>query len=132
MWKVKVNNRYIYLMGNGEYAMTGDLLNLKSGQNLTELSRRADVLKKLAEFSNDEIVVYAPQLEKATPNVFTDSSCPYCKKLHAEIPKLVDAAIKVRCLPYPRGGPNGPGYHALKSVISAKDRHQAITQAIND
>lgn len=60
--------------------------------------------------------------EKAVLNVFTDSSCPYCKKLHEEVSKLQEAGISVHYIPYPRGGSRGPGYQELKQVWCAKDK----------
>ena len=69
---------------------------------------------------------------KATLNVFPDTSCPYCQKLHSEVDKLQEAGITVRYLPYPRGGQNGPGYDTLKSVWCAEDRNQALTDAKNN
>ena len=64
-------------------------------------------------------------------DVFTDTSCPYCQKLHSEIDKLQQAGITVRYFPYPRGGSRGPGYQHLRSVWCAEDREQAMTDAKN-
>jgi thiol:disulfide interchange protein DsbC len=63
--------------------------------------------------------------------VFTDTSCPYCQKLHNEIDQLQAAGITVRYLPYARGGVKGPGYQTLKSVWCAEDRNKAMTDAKN-
>lgn len=62
-------------------------------------------------------------------NVFTDTSCPYCKKLHEEMAKLQDAGISIHYLPYPRGGKQGPRYQTLKQVWCAKDKAKALTIA---
>jgi thiol:disulfide interchange protein DsbC len=64
--------------------------------------------------------------------LFTDTSCPYCQKLHSEIEQLQEAGITVRYLPYARGGKNGPGYETLKSVWCAEDRNKAMTDAKNE
>ncbi|MDC1287791.1 thioredoxin fold domain-containing protein [Gammaproteobacteria bacterium] len=133
VWQAQVGNNYVYLLDNGKYALMGDLVNLESGRNLTELSRRATIVETLAEFADDELAIFAARGEsKATLNVFTDTSCPYCQKLHSEVDKLQEAGITVRYLPYPRGGKNGPGYDTLKSVWCARDRNQAMTDAKND
>jgi len=66
---------------------------------------------------------------KAVLNIFTDTSCPYCQKLHGEIVKLQEAGISVHYLPYPRGGSQGPGYTTLKQVWCATDRARAMTIA---
>jgi thiol:disulfide interchange protein DsbC len=133
VWQARVGNQYVYLLDNGKYALMGDLVNLENGRNLTEQSRRVDVVETISEFTDEDFVIFAAKGEtKAILNVFTDTSCPYCQKLHSEIGQLQEAGITVRYLPYPRGGKNGPGYETLRSVWCAEDRNQAMTDAKND
>jgi thiol:disulfide interchange protein DsbC len=133
IWRVKLKNRYIYLSEDGRYAFTGDVIDLKSGENLTEISGREITVEQIENYSDDELVVYLPKGEiKTTLNVFTDTSCFYCRKLHKELPKLLESGIKVRYLPYARGGENGQGYETMKSVWCAKDRAAAMTDAKNE
>jgi thiol:disulfide interchange protein DsbC len=133
IWQARIGNQYVYLLDEGKYAITGDLIDLQNGRNVTALSRRATVIQTIAEFPDDDLVVFAAKGEsKATLNVFTDTSCPYCQKLHGEIDKLQEAGITVRYLPYARGGKTGPGYETLKSVWCARDRNQAMTDAKNN
>jgi thiol:disulfide interchange protein DsbC len=133
IWQVQLNSKYIYLSEDGRYAFTGDLIDLKSGENLTEKLGRKMTVEKIENYSDDDLVVYIPKGEiKATLNIFTDTSCPYCRKLHQEVPKLLESGIKVRYLPYARGGEKGPGYETMKSVWCAKDRAEAMTDAKNE
>ena len=132
VWQVQLQNRFVYLMGKGDYVLIGDLVDLRNGINLTERERRALARDAIAAYRDDQLVVYQPEGgTKATLNVFTDTSCPYCRKLHSELPMLLDAGIRVRYLPYPRGGKGGPGYQTLKSVWCAADRNKAMTDAKN-
>ena len=132
VWQVQIGSRYVYLLEGGKYALTGDLINLESGRNLTEQSRRVIAVETLAEFDEADLVVFPAAVEsRATLNVFTDTSCPFCQKLHAEIEQLQAAGITVRYFPYPRGGSRGPGYQHLKSVWCAEDRGEAMTFAKN-
>lgn len=130
LWQVQLGSRYIYLIDGGKYALTGDLINLEDGRNLTEQARRVNVITTLASFEDTDFVIFEAQGEtRATLDVFTDTSCPFCQKLHAEVGELQAAGITVRYLPYPRGGSNGPGYATLKSVWCAADSRQAMTDA---
>ena len=130
VWQVRIGNRYIYLLDGGKYAMTGDLIDLEGGRNLTELSRRLSAIEILSGFEESDLVVFgAIGEQKAVLSVFTDTSCPYCQKLHEEVGKLQEAGITVRYFPYPRGGSRGPGYGDLKAVWCAEDRKQAMTDA---
>jgi thiol:disulfide interchange protein DsbC len=133
VWQVKYNNRYVYLLNEGKYAMFGDVINLENGINLTKKAAQEMVVPELAKYRDEDLVVFEPAgITKATLDIFTDTSCPYCRKLHKELPKLLNAGIKVRYLPYARGGVKGPGYQTLKSVWCAKDRKKAMTDAKNE
>ena len=132
VWQVQIGNRYVYLLDGGKYALMGDLINLENGRNLTEQSRRVAAVETLAEFDDADLVIYPARGEsRAMLNIFTDTSCPYCQKLHSEIDKLQDAGITVRYFPYARGGSRGPGYQHMRSVWCAEDRNQAMTDAKN-
>ena len=133
VWQVRVGNRYAYLLDDGKYVLMGDLINLQNDRNLTEQSRRVGVVETISEFSDEDLIIFASKGEvRATLTVFTDTSCPYCQKLHSEVGQLQEAGITVRYLPYARGGINGPGYATLKSVWCAEDRNKAMTDAKND
>ena len=133
VWQAQIGDQYVYLLNDGKFAMTGDLINLENGRNLTQLSRRIDTVETISGFVDDDLVVFSATGEtKATLTVFTDTSCPYCQKLHGEINELQAAGITVRYLPYPRGGKQGPGYETLKSVWCAEDRNRAMTEAKNN
>ncbi|MCP4765911.1 MAG: thioredoxin fold domain-containing protein [Gammaproteobacteria bacterium] len=133
VWQVQIGNRYVYLLDDGKYALMGDLINLETGRNLTEQSRRAGIVEMISEFSDDDFIIFAAKGEsRATLNVFTDTSCPYCQKLHSEVGQLQQAGITVRYLPYARGGAQGPGYQTLKSIWCAADRNKAMTDAKNE
>ena len=132
VWQVQIGNRYVYLLEDGKYALTGDLVDLENGRNLTEQSRRVAAVDTISGFDDTDLVVFSAKGEpRATLNVFTDTSCPYCQKLHSEIGKLQEAGITVRYFPYARGGSQGPGYQHLKSVWCSEDRNQAMTDAKN-
>lgn len=133
VWQVQIGDRYVYLLDGGKYALMGDLVSLETGHNLTEIARRSGVVAALSAFRDEDLVVFEPTGEtRATLDVFTDTSCPYCQKLHGEIGELQAAGIRVRYLPYPRGGSTGPGYQTLKSVWCAQDSNQAMTDAKNN
>ncbi len=119
-----------YLTEDGRYIFMGQLVDLKTGANLTETAKRAAVTDKLAEVAQKDKVIYpASGEEKAVLTVFTDTTCPYCRKLHKEVPELNKAGISVHYLPFPRGGAAGPGYTSLKQVWCAQDRRKAMSIA---
>ncbi len=130
IYQTRVGANVGYLSGDGRYIFMGQLIDLKTGANLTENAQRKAVKTRLARVPDSDKVIYpAKGGEKAVLTVFTDTSCPYCRKLHKEVPKLNEAGISVKYLPYPRGGASGPGYTSLKQVWCATDRQKAMSIA---
>ncbi|WP_275287145.1 thioredoxin fold domain-containing protein [Halomonas elongata] len=70
---------------------------------MSEQQRREQRLAKLAELGDNAYVTYPADGDvKGQMTVFTDISCPYCQRLHQDIPQLNAASITVHYLPYPR------------------------------
>lgn len=130
VYQTQFGDKFAYLIDGGRYVFIGDLIDLERAQNLTENSRRVQVKETLAEIPMSDFIIYPAKGEERTHlNVFTDTSCGYCRKLHKEVSYLQEAGISVRYLPFPRGGNRGPGYQDLKSVWCAKDPLEAMNIA---
>lgn len=130
VYQTRFGDKFAYLIDNGRFVFIGDLIDLESAQNLTEVSRRGLIVDKINEISSDDMVIFpAVSNEKAVLNVFTDVTCGYCKKLHEEVHFLQEAGITVQYLPFPRGGNRGPGYTGLKQVWCAEDKQLAMSIA---
>ena len=98
--------------------------------------KRASNLSKVTD--QQSVVFAAKGQQKTVINVFTDVDCPYCQKLHQEVPRLNELGVTVRYLAYPRAGINNPqtgqltdGYQKLNYVWCAKDRSKAMTEMKN-
>ena len=130
IYQTQFGGQFGYLTQNGRYIFVGELIDLETGQNLTGLIKAKTAIAEINKVAfEDKVIFPAKGEEKAVLNIFTDTSCPYCKKLHAEVGKLQEAGISVHYLPYPRGGRQGPGYQTLKQVWCAKDKLQAMSIA---
>jgi thiol:disulfide interchange protein DsbC len=127
IFRVRIGSGYVYLTADGRHAFTGDLFDLSTGENLTETRRNGNRLASLAQFPAGELVLFpAEGVERARVHVFTDSTCPYCRKLHQEVPALRKAGVTIAYIPFPRGGEKSPGYRELRSVWCAEDRAGAF------
>lgn len=130
IYETQFGPNFGYLSQDGRYIIVGNLIDLESGQNLTNIAKGKTALAAINNFAlEDKTVFPATGEEKAVLNIFTDTSCPYCQKLHAEVSNLQAAGISVHYLPYPRGGSQGPGYQTLKQVWCANDRSRAMNVA---
>ncbi|MCP4487074.1 MAG: thioredoxin fold domain-containing protein [Gammaproteobacteria bacterium] len=127
VYQTQFGDKFAYLIEGGRYVFIGDLIDLKLSRNLTEISRREVVKNVISSVPLSESIVFpATGKELTVLNVFTDTSCGYCQKLHTEVGFLQKAGISVRYFPFPRGGNRGPGYQDLKKVWCAEDKLQAM------
>lgn len=126
VYEMVFGTRIAYVTADGRYMITGNLVDLESRRNLTT-ERRTELVKLALETVGDsKMIVFAGKKSSRTVTVFTDVDCPYCAKLHLEVPALTKAGVKVRYLLFPRAGKNSDSYKRTVSVWCAKDRNKAI------
>lgn len=127
---VRAGGRVVYMSEDGKYLVAGDIIDVDTKQNLTDTVRaqiRADSLKTSNQADH---ILYGPANNARKVYVFTDVSCGYCQRFHAEVPKLTAMGITVEYIAWPRGGPQGPGYGQMQAVWCAKDRASALDQSM--
>lgn len=121
----------IYMTPDAKYMFQGNLIDLDARANLTQNRLGQVHMTLINEMPDEETVIFAPEktdnMREIT--VFTDTSCPYCSKLHEEVDELNAAGIKVRYLLYPRAGLGSPAHKELMSVWCADDQQSAMTAA---
>ena len=126
-YQTQFGSLYGYLSQDGRYIFIGNLVDLETCTNLTNIAKGKTAIEELSRVALDDKVIFlAIGEEKAVLNVFTDTTCPYCKKSHEQVGKLQEAGISVHYLPYPRGGQQGSGYQSLKQVWCAQDKQKAM------
>ena len=118
-----------YVSADGRYFIVGDMLDLASRSNVTEEVRKAARRALLQTIAPDEWIAFAPAKAKYTIAVFTDADCPYCRKLHADLPQLLARGIAVRYMAFPRSGPNTKSWRTMAAVWCSSDRREALTRA---
>ena len=125
-YEVEAENQLVYVSTDGKYLLLGDVVDLRTRTNLTEAWREQSAARLLDEIGEQNMIVIGPANAKRTVTVFTDVDCPYCQKLHREVPELNKAGVKVRYLLFPRGGNQSPTYRRSVAVWCAADRAKAI------
>jgi thiol:disulfide interchange protein DsbC len=119
----------LYMTRDGQYAFTGDLYQVPTRANLTEVHRR-DMRRKLIDaVPESRMVVFSPPQPKYTVTVFTDVDCGYCRALHKQIAEYNRLGVRVRYVFYPRTGPNTESWHKAEQVWCSADRKGALTRA---
>jgi thiol:disulfide interchange protein DsbC len=121
-----------YSDAEGRYFLVGDLYeNADQGLvNLTEQGRNAERAARLAEVPESERVIFRSTAgSQAQILVFTDTTCPYCRQLHEEVPRLNERGIEVHYLAFPRTGMNAQGARVLEQIWCDDNPTEAMTAA---
>src|SRR5690554_6777645 len=125
------NGETIYTTSDGQYLLTGDLLKItdKGIANVTEEARAGQRQKTMESYGKDGLITFKASNEKAVIDVFTDIDCPYCRKMHDEVPQLNEYGITVNYYGFPRSGPGTPSFRKYESVWCAEDQREAMDAA---
>lgn len=126
VYEVVVDNRLYYVSADGRYLLTGDVVDMQSRKNMSTEKREQLLLKSIDAIGEQNMVVIGPKKARRTVTVFTDVDCPYCAKLHLEVPALNKGGVRVRYLFFPRAGIGSESYQRSVAVWCAKDRAEAM------
>jgi len=128
LFEVTAGNQIMYMTKDARYIFDGDMYDMNTRQNVTENARGSVRLEALNGLGEKNMLVYMPKGEvKHTITVFTDIYCPYCRKLHDEMPDYQKNGIKVRYIFVPFKGQKS--VDTSISVWCAKDKTKAMDMA---
>lgn len=137
LYQAQLGLTVVYMSEDGNYLLNGNFLDLKQDKNLTKEAQSSVRKQVLATMDESDMIVYRAKKPKHTITVFTDVDCPYCKKLHKEIPALNEAGVNVRYVAYPRAGIRDrrtgnltASYQEMVSIWCAKDKEKAMDDAM--
>jgi thiol:disulfide interchange protein DsbC len=130
LYELVSDGRIYYIDESAEYLIDGNLIRLEDRINVTD-SRLGSIHMGLIDGLNEKnMLVYEPeQPSNRSITVFTDISCGYCRRLHAELDTLLEEGIRVRYLMFPRAGLGSQGHKDLESVWCADNPQEAMTNA---
>ncbi len=132
LFEVQHEHDFGYVSADGKYLFRGDLINIDTGEQVTENRRRADRLVAIKELGAKSFIEFAPPAPiaiKYTVTVFTDVDCGYCRKLHSEMADYNAKGIAIRYAFFPRSGPDTESWRSAEAVWCSSDRQTALTQA---
>jgi thiol:disulfide interchange protein DsbC len=132
VWQVLIGSQIIYMSADAEYFFNGNLISLATRENLTEKALNAQREQALTQLDSESMIVYpAEGPSKQTITVFTDVDCPYCRKLHREIPELNEAGVTVRYLAYAREGVQSKAFAKSEKIWCAQSSADVMDQAMS-
>ncbi len=118
-----------YLTADGKYYLDGNLYDMATRANLTEVLRARARVALINAVPESQMLIFSPKNPLYTITVFTDVDCQYCRKLHSEMAELNKLGVRVRYLFYPRTGPNTESWRKAEVVWCSADRNDALTRA---
>ncbi len=104
LYQVIVGSQVVYMSADANYMIEGDLYNLATRENVSENAKSSIRLTAINELGSDKMLVYTPENVKDTITVITDIDCPYCRRLHNEIPEYMKENVQVRYIFMPLKG----------------------------
>ncbi len=122
----------VYASNDGRFVFTGDLIQLgeQGPVNLSEQRLQAARQASLAKVSKADMITYpARGQQKAQIYAFTDTSCPYCRKLHSHMADYNKAGITVHYLAFPRGGLTSQAAEDMRHIWCSSNPEKAFTEA---
>ncbi|GMR15973.1 MAG: bifunctional protein-disulfide isomerase/oxidoreductase DsbC [Gammaproteobacteria bacterium] len=131
LFQVSMPPRFFYASADGRYIVDGDLIDMKSKQNVSQAPRNSSVAAAINAMGEDSMIIFGKDTLKHTVTVFTDIDCGYCRKLHSEIKKYNELGIRVRYMAYPRAGIGSSAYKKAEAVWCSKDKAAALTKSKN-
>lgn len=131
-YEIVFGPRVVYVSSDGQHLLMGDIINVQTRVNLTDVERARARVSALDRIGEDSMIVFGPENADHTVSIFTDVSCFYCAKLHAEMAKYNRLGIRVRYLAFPRAGAGSDAYQTMESVWCSDDQRSAMTDAKAD
>ena len=128
LYEAMYGTEVVYVSADGKYFINGDMINLETRENVSNIAKQS-VRKGIMEKQDNKPIVFKAKNEKHKLTVFTDIDCPYCAKLHREVPQLNEAGVTVEYLMFPRAGIHSNSYKKAVSVWCADDQQTALTKA---
>jgi thiol:disulfide interchange protein DsbC len=93
LYEVRMENEIIYTDEKISYIFTGNIIDARNMQNLTEKRLRDLTAIKWESLPLDTAVKTVRGNGKRTLAVFSDPNCPYCKRFEKDLAKINDITI---------------------------------------
>jgi thiol:disulfide interchange protein DsbC len=100
LYEVIINGvNVLYTDSKGQVGLFGNLVELKTRKNLTELRRDELMVVDFSKLPLDKAIVKVKGNGSRKLAIFTDPDCPYCKQLEKELANVTDVTVYIFLLP---------------------------------
>jgi thiol:disulfide interchange protein DsbC len=127
-YEVSFNGKIFIVHKNGEYAIAGNLIEIKTNNDLTaayQLKLKTALAEEIIpKLSDKTFITYTPKNKKiGTVYFFVDITFGHKRELYNTIDGFMKRKIEVKFMPYPMYGmnPTSRGYQKLQQIMCSKD-----------
>ena len=131
-FEVTIQDQLYYLTSDFKHLIVGNVIDFKTGKNLTENRLREERIKYLSSIGDKNSIVYKPEKTRHTIVIFTDTSCPYCQKLHNEVNDLLLNDIEIHYVLFSRNGNDDDAYNDMVSIWCSENQKTSLDKAFNN
>ncbi|MDA7841439.1 DsbC family protein [Gammaproteobacteria bacterium] len=131
-FEITIQDQLYYLTSDFKHLIVGNVIDFKTGKNLTENRLKKERVKYLSEINDKNIIIYKPEKTKYTVTIFTDTSCPYCQKLHNEVSELLLNNIEIHYVLFSRNGNDDDAYSDMVSIWCSENQKKALDKAFSN
>lgn len=89
-------------LGANSYAEMYHLYQSMKSESVMKKCGEVYASKLIPQLDDKDLIVYEAPNAKRSITIISDFTCPYCRKLHDETQKYLDAGVTVRVFPYGR------------------------------
>lgn len=100
IYNARVNGSLVHFDKTGRFMFTGDLIDIRSGENLSQTWREKNDLVKWAELPLDKAITVTKGNGERELVVFADPNCGYCKRLEKELRQLNNVTVHTFVFPF--------------------------------
>jgi thiol:disulfide interchange protein DsbC len=127
LYEVVIGSQVIYMSIDARYIIEGDLIDIDENKNISDTAKSSIRLGVIDTLGEKNMVVYKPKKTKSVITVVTDIDCPYCRKLHSEVPEYLKNNVAVRYIFMPLKGKDD--VEKTISVWCSDNQQEALDKA---
>lgn len=133
IWGATLEGVPFLVSDDGQYITDGEISVINNGQ-FTGLDEDFEQRKNQSVFAaldESQLITYpATTTEKAVIYVATDVNCPYCRRLHQQMPSLNQKGVTVKTIGYPIYEQSPEQMRAIWCLSDESSRRDALDKAM--
>lgn len=133
----EMNNTYTLLTNAGIVGVNYETQSLFINNDIVHINENGDFVSNNARITDaflkdlDYKIISKAENEKYVIQVFTDISCPHCRKFHTMLPQLNRSGITVEMILMSGQGDKTPAFNYMSAIQSQPDQLQALSNQMN-